>query len=114
MQTAPPLKRDGVKSNRHRAFRSLFEHDRFGEPLRTFPDHALDAAIRRMNEPPSTLDTPLLAKPMPSRMERAANARKIVESRPVEKPDSNGGDPILHASIARMSASKAGRFANRP
>jgi hypothetical protein len=92
----------------------LFEHDLSGKPLRTLPDHTLDAAIRRMNEPPSTLDTPLSAKSMPSRMERAADPRKIVESRPVEKADSNGSDPILYANIARMSASEAGRFANRP
>jgi hypothetical protein len=92
----------------------LSEHDLPGKPLRNFPDHALDAAIRRMNEPPSTLDTSLLAKPMPSRMDRAAHARKVVESRPVEKADSNGSDPILHARIARMSASETGRFANRP
>jgi hypothetical protein len=33
-----------------------------GKPLCAFPDHVLDAAIRRTDEPPSTLGTPLLAK----------------------------------------------------
>jgi hypothetical protein len=70
MQAAPNLRRDGIRSNRHRAlgYRSSMiprvkpDGMLSGKPLRTFPDHALDAAIRRMGEPPSTLGTPLLAK----------------------------------------------------
>src|SRR5882724_6745787 len=33
--------RDGIWLNRHRALGFLFEHDLFGKPLHTFPDHAL-------------------------------------------------------------------------
>ena len=35
------LKRDDCSSNRHPALLFLFEHDLFGKPLHTFPDHAL-------------------------------------------------------------------------
>ena len=31
-------------SNRHLALAFLFEHDLFGKPLHTFPDHALEQA----------------------------------------------------------------------
>lgn len=37
------LKRDEIGLNRHRALVRFFEHDRFGKPLHTFPDHALVA-----------------------------------------------------------------------
>jgi hypothetical protein len=37
----PPLERDGIKLNHHRALGFLFEHDLFGKPPHTFPDHAL-------------------------------------------------------------------------
>src|SRR5438477_4255918 len=37
----PALARDGLSLNRHRALGFLIEHDLFGKPLHTFPDHAL-------------------------------------------------------------------------
>jgi hypothetical protein len=36
----PGLKRDEMNLNRHRVL-GLIEHDLFGKPLHTFPDHAL-------------------------------------------------------------------------
>jgi hypothetical protein len=38
---AKELKRDAIWLNRHPAFSFLFEHDLFGKPVSTFPDHAL-------------------------------------------------------------------------
>ena len=35
------LERDDFSSNRHAALSFLFEHDLFGKPVPTFPDHAL-------------------------------------------------------------------------
>jgi hypothetical protein len=65
-----------------------------------------DAAIRRMNEPPSALDTLLfvkrfLARSMPARMEPAAHARKIVESRPVENA-ANAAAEVTHRLYAGL------------
>jgi hypothetical protein len=39
------------RRNRHRAPSLLFEHDLFGKPLHTFPDHALDFTSREDHLP---------------------------------------------------------------
>ena len=39
-------KRDEIWMNCHRALLLCFEHDLFGKPLHTFPDHALVPKIR--------------------------------------------------------------------
>jgi hypothetical protein len=41
-----PLQRDEIRFNRHRALGFLIEHDLFGKPLHTFPDHAPDLYLR--------------------------------------------------------------------
>jgi hypothetical protein len=40
--------RDEIGMNRYRALGLLFEHDPFGKPLHTFPDHALEHDVIRL------------------------------------------------------------------
>ena len=43
------LERDDLSSNRHPALSFLFEHDLFGTPQHTFPDHAPGPAQQRLS-----------------------------------------------------------------
>src|SRR5207302_3417415 len=57
--------RDDVSSNRHLALSFLFEHDLFGKPVPTFPDHALtlnSAAAARSKGATRRLQLPAAAR----------------------------------------------------
>ena len=54
----PVLARDGFKLKSSSRSRSLTEHDLFGKPVPTFPDHALSASWSRSRSAPPTPSGP--------------------------------------------------------